>query len=51
MRHPRDLGVEQIREYLSYLAVEKHIAASTQNIALSTLLFLYKQVLIIDLPY
>jgi site-specific recombinase XerD len=51
MRHPRDLGVEEIREYLSYLAVEKHVAASTQNIALSALLFLYKQVLIIDLPY
>jgi integron integrase len=51
MRHPRDLGVEEIREYLSHLAVEKHVAASTQNIALSALLFLYKQVLIIDLPY
>jgi site-specific recombinase XerD len=51
MRYPRDLGVEEIREYLSHLAVEKHVAASTQNIALSALIFLYKQVLIIDLPY
>jgi integron integrase len=51
MRPPRELGVEEIREYLSHLAVEKHVAASTQNIALSALLFLYKQVLTIDLPY
>jgi integron integrase len=51
MRHPRDLGVDDIRQYLSYLAVEKQVAASTQNIALSALLFLYKQVLTIALPY
>jgi integron integrase len=51
MRPPRELGVEEIREYLSHLAVEKHVAASTQNIALNALLFLYKQVLAIDLPY
>jgi site-specific recombinase XerD len=51
MCHPRDLGVDEIREYLSHLAVEKHVAASTQNIALSSLLFLYKQVLLLDLPY
>jgi site-specific recombinase XerD len=51
MRHPRDLGADAIRQYLSYLAVEKQVAASTQNIALSALLFLYKQVLTIELPY
>jgi integrase len=39
------------RAYLSHLAVAKNVAASTQNIALSALLFLYKQVLQIDLPY
>jgi integron integrase len=50
-RHPRDMGVDEIRADLSHLAVEKNVAASTQNIALSALLFLYKQVLQIDLPY
>jgi integrase len=51
MRPPRDMGADEIRQYLSYLAVEKQVAASTQNIALSALLFLYKQVLKVELPY
>jgi integrase len=50
-RHPKEMGVEEIRAYLSHLAVERHVAASTQNVALSALLFLYRQVLSIDLPY
>ncbi len=45
------MGIEDIRAYLSHLAVERHVAASTQNVALSALLFLYRQVLSIDLPY
>jgi integron integrase len=49
-RHPRDLGVPEIRAYLSHLAVERHVAASTQNVALCALLFLYRRVLKIDLP-
>jgi integron integrase len=49
-RHPQDMGVEEIRSYLSHLATDKKIAASTQNIALSALLFLYRQVLQINLP-
>ena len=44
------MGVEEIRAYLSYLATDRKIAASTQNIALSALLFLYRQVLRVDLP-
>ncbi|NJM76943.1 MAG: integron integrase [Acaryochloridaceae cyanobacterium RU_4_10] len=48
---PREMGVDEIREYLSHLAVHKRVAASTQNIALNALLFLYKQVLCLDLPY
>lgn len=50
-QHPNVLGVAEIRAYLSHLAIHKNVAASTQNIALSALLFLYKQVLSIDLPY
>lgn len=49
-RHPKDMGAEEIRRFLSYLAVEKNVAASTQNVALSALLFLYRDVLDIELP-
>jgi len=44
------MGAEEIRAYLSYLATNRKIAASTQNIALSALLFLYSQVFRVDLP-
>ena len=49
-RHPRDMGAEEIRAFLTHLAVEGQVAASTQNQALSALLFLYGQVLEIELP-
>jgi integron integrase len=49
-KHPQDMGVNEIREYLTHLAVDKNVAASTQNVALNALLFLYKQVLEINLP-
>jgi integron integrase len=42
-RHPRDLGEQEITEFLTDLAVHRHVAASTQNQALSALLFLYQQ--------
>ena len=44
-RHPREMGADEIRDYLTYLAVEKKVAASTQNVAFNALLFSYKQVL------
>jgi site-specific recombinase XerD len=43
-RHPEEMGEEEIARFLTHLAVEKHVAASTQNQALSALLFLYQQV-------
>lgn len=49
-RHPRDMGVDEIRQYLSHLATNGQVAASTQNVALAALLFLYREVLGIDLP-
>ena len=49
-RHPRGMGVDEIRQYLSHLATDGKVAASTQNVALCALLFLYRQVLEIDLP-
>src|SRR5262249_48232105 len=44
-RHPSDMGQEEVAAFLSYLAVKRHVSASTQNQALSALLFLYKDVL------
>jgi integron integrase len=50
-RHPRDMGEAEVERFLSALAVEGKVAAATQNQALAALLFLYKQVLLIDLPW
>ncbi len=50
-RHPAEMGEKEITQFLTFLAVEKHVAASTQNQALSALLFLYKQVLKIELAW
>ena len=44
-RHPKDMGAREIEAFLTHLAVEKNVAASTQNQALSALLFLYNDVL------
>ena len=44
-RHPADMGAPEIRAFLTYLAVEGQIAASTQNVALQALVFLYRHVL------
>ena len=49
--HPRDMGVVEVEAFLSHLAVERHVSASTQNQAKAALLYLYKQVLEIDLPW
>ena len=44
-RSPQDMGRAEVQTFLTHLAVEKHVAASTQNQALSALLFLYRRVL------
>ena len=49
-RHPQKMDVDEIQQYLTYLAVRKNVAASTQNVAFNAILFLYKQVLEINLP-
>ncbi len=48
-RHPKDMGKIEIGQYLTHLAVEKKVAPTTQNQAFNALLFLYKEVLDIDL--
>lgn len=51
VRHPRDMGALEIRAYLQHLAIDRKVASSTQNAALSALLFLYRHVLVIELPF
>jgi len=50
-RHPREMGGLEVERFLSQLAVEGRVAASTQNQALSALLFLYRHVLEMELPW
>ncbi|OED39663.1 integrase [Chromatiales bacterium (ex Bugula neritina AB1)] len=45
MKHPRDLGEADIRKFLNYLAIERNVAASTQKVALNSLVFMYRHVL------
>jgi len=51
LRHPRDLGREEVEAFLTHLAVAGRVSASTQNQAKSALLFLYKEVLSVELPW
>ena len=44
-RHPREMGAPQVREFLTHLAVDRQVSASTQNQALAALQFLYRDVL------
>ncbi len=48
-KHPKDMGKEEIEEYLTALAIKNKVASSTQNQAFSALLFLYKDVLGVDM--
>lgn len=50
-RHPAEMGGDEVAAFLTHLAVNRNVAASTQNQALSALLFLYKEVLETDLPW
>jgi len=45
LRHPAEMGEEEINAFLTHLAVKDHVSASTQTQALSALLFLYRKVL------
>jgi site-specific recombinase XerD len=51
MRHPIELGEAEVSAFLTCLAVEQRVSASTQNQALSTILFLYRKVLKIELGW
>lgn len=51
MKHPRDMGAEQVEAFLTMLAAERRVSPSTHNQALSALLFLYREVLDAKLPW
>lgn len=48
-RHPREMGVNEIQKFIGHLATERKVATSTQNQALSAILFLYRIVLQIEI--
>jgi integron integrase len=51
LRHPRSMGCAEVEAFLTHLATERHVAPSTHKQALAALLFLYRQVLDIELPW
>ncbi len=51
MRHPREMGEREVGAFLTSLVVDRCVAASTQNQALAAILFLYREVLDIELPW
>jgi hypothetical protein len=50
-RHPREMGADEVTRFLTALAVDRKVSASTQNQALAALLFLYGDVLGLRLPW
>lgn len=50
-RHPADMGAVEVERFLTYLANDRHVSSATQNQALSAILFLYRDVLALDLPW
>jgi integron integrase len=50
-RHPREMGAGEVRAFLTHLATERKVSASTQNQALSAMLFLYEHVLEVELGW
>lgn len=51
LRHPKDMGATEVEAFLSHLATVRQVSAGTQNQAMHALLFLYREVLEIDLPW
>ena len=50
-RHPKDMGALEVEAFLTHLAVDRKVSASTQNQAKAALLFLYRELLEVDLPW
>lgn len=50
-RHPREMGAPEVQAFLTHLAVDRSVSASTQNQAKAALLFMYRHLLEVDLPW
>ena len=50
-KHPRELGAAEVEQFLTHLAVHRKVGAATQNQAMQALLFVYRHVLGIELPW
>ena len=50
-RHPRTMGAQEVQQFLAMLSTQRHVSVSTHNQALSALLFLYREVLGVQLPW
>jgi len=50
-RHPAEMGVAEVKAFLTHLTKDENVSSSTQNQTLNALLFLYRNVLQIDLPF
>lgn len=51
LKHPKDMGAAEVEHFLSWLAAERKVSVSTHKQALSAILFLYREVLNVDLPW
>ena len=50
-RHPQEMGAREVEAFLSHLAVDRQVSAFTQNQAKAAILYLYRQVLAVELPW
>ena len=50
-RHPREMGVTEVEQFLTHLAVDRHVAAATQSQALAAVIFLFRHVLELEPPW
>ena len=50
-RHPDQMGKVELEQFLTHLAVQRNVAAATQNLALAAVLFLYREILGVELPW
>ncbi|RJF96513.1 integrase [Noviherbaspirillum cavernae] len=51
LKYPKEMGAAEVEAFLRHLANERKVAASTRNVALSALLYLYKEALVVELPW
>src|SRR5690348_5827785 len=51
MRHPRELGAKEVEAFLTMLTTQRNVSSSTHKQALSALVFLYREVLGLELPW